>query len=222
MNNKIRIAAIALSLASLILSFLLLVRHVNEKALAQLPSTTEQVFDLYINPATPWNKGVVATSRPKVEFLSTEHTTEETEITGEETPVTEPHTETPEPDTELQTEEPATVTEPATEPVQITEESRSSNSGFIGTMYITGYTAEEGFQEGSATASGYGVRPGYCALNNSQRQSLGISYGDKIYIEGLGTYTVMDCGCSWGVVDVWVYTNAEAYTITGNYAVYYA
>jgi len=34
-------------------------------------------------------------------------------------------------------------------------------------MYITGYTAEEGFPEGSATASGYGVRSGYCALNNS-------------------------------------------------------
>ena len=95
-------------------------------------------------------------------------------------------------------------------------------SGYIGRMYVTGYTAEEGFPLYSATSSGYGVRPGYCALNNSQRQALGISYGDQIYVEGLGTYTVMDCGCSWGVVDIWLYTNAEAYAITGYYDVYYA
>lgn len=94
------------------------------------------------------------------------------------------------------------------------------NDGYIGTFYITGYTAEEGFPEGSATASGYGVRPGYCAMNDSRRRSLGINYGDQIYVEGLGTYTVMDCGCWWGVVDIWVYTNAEAYSITGSYNVY--
>lgn len=112
--------------------------------------------------------------------------------------------------------ETATPTEPATEAVT---ESAKKN-GYIGRMYITGYTAEEGFPEGSATASGYGVRPGYCALNAEQRRSLGISYGDQIYVDGLGTYTVMDCGCGWGVVDIWVYTNAEAYSITGGYDVY--
>ena len=35
----------------------------------------------------------------------------------------------------------------------------SHNDGYIGTFWITGYTAEEGFPEGSPTASGYGVRP---------------------------------------------------------------
>lgn len=94
------------------------------------------------------------------------------------------------------------------------------NDGYIGTFWITGYTAEEGFPEGSETASGYGVRPGYCALNDSHRRSLGIRYGNQIYVDGLGTYTVMDCGCGWGVVDIWVYTNAEAYSITGSYNVY--
>ena len=94
------------------------------------------------------------------------------------------------------------------------------DNGYIGTFYVTGYTAEEGFSEGSATASGYGVRPGYCAMNADQLRSLGISYGDQIRVEGLGTYTVMDCGCDWGVVDIWVYTNAEAYSITENYDVY--
>lgn len=99
-------------------------------------------------------------------------------------------------------------------------QTKSSYGTPLGRMYITGYTAEEGFPEGSATASGYGVRSGYCALNNSQRQSLGLRYGDQIYVEGLGTYTIMDCGCGWGVVDIWVYSNAEAYAMTGYYDVY--
>lgn len=104
-----------------------------------------------------------------------------------------------------------TLTEPVTE---------RHDNGYIGTMWITGYTAEEGFPEGSDTASGYGVRPGFCAMNAEQRRSLGISYGDQICVEGLGTYMVMDSGCDWGVVDIWVYSNAEAYAITGNYDVY--
>lgn len=130
---------------------------------------------------------------------------------------------TTEPETEPPTTEPAT--EASTQAVRYTEPATeyhaSERGGFIGRMYITGYTAEEGFPLYSATASGYGVRPGYCALNNSQRQALGIRYGDQIYVEGLGTYTVMDCGCDWGVVDIWVYTNAEAYAMTGYYEVYY-
>ena len=94
------------------------------------------------------------------------------------------------------------------------------NKKLLGTFYITGYTAEEGFPYGSTTASGVGVKPGICAMNNSQRKELGIKYGDKIYIDGLGTFTVADCGCAYGVVDIWVYTNAEAYSMTGYYNVY--
>lgn len=115
-------------------------------------------------------------------------------------------------------------TDAVVDETQTTESESVDDSfdGYIGRMYITGYTAEEGFPEGSATSSGYGVRPGYCAMNSDQRRALGISYGDRIYVEGLGTYTVMDCGCSWGVVDIWLYTNAEAYAITGYYNVYYS
>lgn len=91
---------------------------------------------------------------------------------------------------------------------------------YLGRFYITGYTEEEGFPEGSATASGVGVRPGICALNNAQRKELGIEYGETIYIDGLGEFTVADCGCAYGVVDVWCYTNAEAYSMTGYYEVY--
>lgn len=119
------------------------------------------------------------------------------------------------------TTEPETTTEPVSETYTLTEPvTERHNDGYIGTFWITGYTAEEGFPEGSATASGYGVRPGYCALNADQRRSIGIRYGDQIYVDGLGTYTVMDCGCGWGVVDIWVYTNAEAYSITGSYDIY--
>jgi len=90
----------------------------------------------------------------------------------------------------------------------------------LGRFYITGYTAEEGFAEGSATASGVGCRPGICAMNNTQRKELGIEWGDSIYIEGLGTYQVQDCGCAYGVIDIWFRTNATAYRCTGYYDVY--
>lgn len=113
-----------------------------------------------------------------------------------------------------------TDNEPAETPSTSQNYESTYQSGYIGTFWITGYTAEEGFPEGSATASGYGVRPGYCAMNAEQRRSLGIRYGDQIYVDGLGTYTVMDSGCGWGVVDIWLYTNSEAYSITGTYDVY--
>ena len=114
------------------------------------------------------------------------------------------------------------TTEPTTTQPPATKAATSKHGGYIGKLFITGYTAEEGFPPGSGTASGYGVRSGYCAMNAAQRRSLGIRYGDYIYVEGLGTYRVMDCGCGWGVVDIWVYTNAEAYRLTGYRSVYYA
>lgn len=93
---------------------------------------------------------------------------------------------------------------------------------YIGRMYITGYTAEEGFPEGSATASGVGVQRGICAMNRFEMQELGISYGDYLYIEGLGRYQVMDCTADYitNTIDIWVPTNEEAYSITGYREVY--
>ena len=154
-------------------------------------------------------------------------------------PTTEPET-TTQPETQSKTEQfaknvqieadytpknvQATETDAVVYETQTTESAYEEDTfdGYIGRMYVTGYTAEEGFPLYSATSSGYGVRPGYCAMNSDQRRALGISYGAQIYVEGLGTYTVMDCGCSWGVVDIWLYTNAEAYAITGYYNVYYS
>ena len=95
-----------------------------------------------------------------------------------------------------------------------------SDGRYIGNMRITGYTAEEGFYAGKTTASGCGVGYGQCAMNNAQRKALGLNYGDTIIVEGLGTYTITDCGCKWGVVDIWCETNAEAYAMTGYKNVY--
>lgn len=90
----------------------------------------------------------------------------------------------------------------------------------IGTMKVTGYTHEEGFRYGKTTASGTGCREGICAMNNTRRKELGIRYGDSLYIKGLGTYQVYDCGCSYNTIDIWFWTNKEAYAITGYYEVY--
>ena len=90
----------------------------------------------------------------------------------------------------------------------------------LGLFLITGYTAEAGFPEGQATHSGHPVGPGVCAMNYWQRITLGIEWGEQLEIVGLGTFTVYDSGCPYGVVDVWVPTNAEAYAMTAYYDVY--
>ena len=102
---------------------------------------------------------------------------------------------------------------------RIVEENRQGLK--LGRFYVTGYTAEEGFAEGSETASGVGCRPGICAMNDSERRALGIKYGDSIYVEGLGEFEVRDCTAPWitNTVDIWCYTDAEAYAITGYYEV---
>jgi len=80
----------------------------------------------------------------------------------------------------------------------------------IGNFKITGYVAS-----GSQTASGTWPSSGRTvAMNNSQRKSLSISYGDQIYIDGFGTYTVEDSGCSWGVIDIFCNSVQECYNIT--------
>lgn len=45
-------------------------------------------------------------------------------------------------------------------------------------------------------------------------RDLGISYGDTITIDGLGTYVVEDCGCKYGVIDVFCDTVSECYALT--------
>lgn len=144
----------------------------------------------------------------EIKLTAAETTTEPVTTTVQET--------TTETVTETTTETTTTTTTVTTTLNSLAEQGKD----YLGRFYITGYTAEEGFPRGSATASGAGVREGYCALNDSQRKALGIKYGDYIYVEGLGKYQVMDCGCRSGVVDIWVPTNAEAFAMTGYYEVY--
>lgn len=51
-------------------------------------------------------------------------------------------------------------------------------------------------------------------MNKNQIRDLKISYGDTITIDGLGTYTVEDCGCKYGVIDVFCDTVSECYALT--------
>lgn len=151
---------------------------------------------------------VILTSTTKLIPAETEYETDITETTEAEQTETEIIT--------IKTTQGNPMTATATEQIEV----ESNTYTLKRRMYITGYTAEEGFYEGSATASGLGCRPGICALNNAQRVELGIKYGDTIFIEGLGAYTVADCGCGYDVVDIWVYSDAEAYRITGYYDVW--
>ena len=156
-------------------------------------------------------------------------TAKQTTSTATET-VTEASTAQSETITETQTE--STTTEPTASEQTKTKLSftfseklhdTTRHREYLGRFYITGYTAEESFPEGSVTAScKTGCKPGICAMNRFEMQELGISYGDYIYVEGLGEYQVMDCTADpiTNTVDIWVYTNAEAYSITGYYEVY--
>lgn len=168
---------------------------------------------------------ICETEAPKSEETTTKEVAEETEQIETTEPQTTTTTKTPETTKSVSKVENNPIDtpkpEPKTEPKTETTKAPEVKSSYIGSLKVTGYTDEEGFTYGSATASGVPIGEGMCALNNTQRQELGIYYGDKIYIEGLGTYTVVDCGCRYGVVDVWFWTNAEAYAVTGYYDVYY-
>jgi hypothetical protein len=51
-------------------------------------------------------------------------------------------------------------------------------------------------------------------MNKSQMKTLGLSYGDAIRIEGLGTYILEDCGCASGRIDVFCSSVKACYALT--------
>ena len=234
MRNKIITLAICYGAIVAALSGYSLVNNITggETVIPMTTAMETTVVNMFIDPFDPFSKGIIFT-KPAEEPSTTEQSLEEKQAIETSTKTTEAKTEkhtehVVEVYSEEHIEEAHTEEEYSEEEYEeeyeepVVYEDNEEDNGYIGTMKITGYTAEEGFYKGSATASGVPVGEGMCALNNAQRKSLGISYGDSIYISGLGTYTVVDCGCSWGVVDVWVWTNAEAYAMTGYYEVYYA
>lgn len=99
-------------------------------------------------------------------------------------------------------EEPVTEP-PVEEPQPVESEERSMT--YLGNLKITGYVAT-----GNPTASGCYPYVGGVAMS----RSYGLPWGTTIYIDGLGYYTLNDCGCSYGVVDVFCDSVSECYDLT--------
>ena len=150
---------------------------------------------------------VVTTSKTTQTKKTTPKVTTTTVTTTAQETSTNSTNETSLPDEETSIEGSTTTVATTVKPQQ--------NRILIGNMRITGYVAT-----GNKTASGVYPYVGGVAMNNAQRKSLGIKYGDKIYIEGLGTFTVFDCGCKWGVIDVFRNTVSECYQLTSYANVY--
>ncbi|MEI7901178.1 MAG: 3D domain-containing protein [bacterium] len=84
-------------------------------------------------------------------------------------------------------------------------------------VWLTGYSAEEGFDEWSRTSNGTVPGWGTCAVDPDV-----IPYGSILFIQEYadlcGRYAVaLDCGGAiegWDV-DLWTETNAQSYSLTG-------
>ena len=86
------------------------------------------------------------------------------------------------------------------------------NETYLGYFRITGYVST-----GNQTASGTWPSAGRTiAMNRSQLDSLGLEWGDTIRIDGLGTYTLEDCGCKSGVIDVFCNSVSACYDLTSH------
>lgn len=110
--------------------------------------------------------------------------------------------------TDVSTTSEEVVTEESTTTVEefVTE---VENEVYLGNFRITGYVAT-----GCKTASGTWPAAGRTiAMNKSQMNSLGLEYGDQIYVDGLGTYTLEDCGCKSGRIDVFCNSVKECYAL---------
>ena len=105
-----------------------------------------------------------------------------------------------------ETEEEVVIEEPQEE-----EPVEESSMTYLGNLKITGYVAT-----GNPTASGVYPYVGGVAMSSSY----GFPWGTKIYIDGLGTFELFDCGCAYGVVDVFRSSEPECYALTSYRDVY--
>ena len=105
------------------------------------------------------------------------------------------------------TSEEATTEESTTTVEEVVTE--VENEVYLGNFRITGYVAT-----GCKTASGTWPAAGRTiAMNKSQMNALGLEYGDQIRVDGLGTYTLEDCGCKSGRIDVFCNSVKECYAL---------
>jgi hypothetical protein len=119
--------------------------------------------------------------------------------------------------TQQQTTTVATTTyvETTTEYVEETElevvEEESANEVYLGNFRITGYIADPGAKTASGTIP---CSTRTIAMNKTQFENLGLSYGDKIRVEGIGTFILEDCGCKSGRIDIFRDSEAACYALT--------
>ena len=105
-----------------------------------------------------------------------------------------------------------------TEPVVITEEieevneiEEEANKVFLGNFRITGYIAPPGAKTASGTIPNSSRT---IAMNATQFRNMGLEYGDKIRVEGIGTFILEDCGCKSGRIDIFRDSEAACYALT--------
>lgn len=88
----------------------------------------------------------------------------------------------------------------------------------FGEFYITGYTptCEHccGKSDGIASSGVEVVVGRTVAMHLNDMELLGIEYGDRIYIEGIGERVVEDTGCRQGVIDVACESHDDCYKMT--------
>lgn len=99
----------------------------------------------------------------------------------------------------------------------------SPKKGTLGVFKITGYTPSCehccGKSDGITASGAKAVTGKTAAMNRADMRALGIEYGDKIYIDGIGERVVQDTGCGKGVIDVACENHEECYKVTGFYQV---
>ena len=93
---------------------------------------------------------------------------------------------------------------------------------YLGNYYITGYNPMDGSQCGKSQDSPYlGIgAAGVKVIPGKHVAMYGLDFGTKVYIKGLGLFTVQDRGVGPGKVDVACETNALCFQITGRYQIY--
>ena len=132
---------------------------------------------------------------------------------AEPTKVQDKPTESKTTTTELSTE----IKQPYVEVVETTTEEPTEPLPF-GEFYITGYTPTCEHCCGKSdgiTASGVEAVVGRTvAMHQVDMHILGIEYGDRIYIEGIGERVVEDTGCRQGVIDVACASHEDCYKVT--------
>lgn len=228
MKNRIRVSIWGQLLIIMIL--------ITAPVIIRVISRSDRSSEALPEPASVTVTTTAATSLTSFSGTSTSaETTVTTTVTVTEAPETEsavtessaeaavPEQESPDPE-EIPTSEeiPAEITEDdsddASEAEQTTEDigEVTPEMKHLGSLRITGYVST-----GSPTASGEMPYVGGVAVNSSFMSDYGLEYGDTVYIDGLGWYTLNDTGCQYGVVDVFCGSAEECYALTSYADVYY-